>query len=127
MLSLISALMLQSVTSILPSQITKGTVFDDFCSLYNRVAYAVVDELYVDWAIPLVEQIVRDEFDALAWNVIWHAMFKLFAVMNPVRPSAAFIGEPLTNSLAESWKEWQRTNVNFPLPLYLLFHYLSYT
>jgi hypothetical protein len=43
-------------------------------------------------AIPLVEQIVRNEPDVPTWNNadIWHAVFELVARTNPITPLTAF-------------------------------------
>jgi hypothetical protein len=88
-LDLIQALQIEPAARTLPSRIADRTVSGDLAILYGRVDS---NQLDIASAIPLVEQIVRNEPDALTWNDadIWHAVFELVARTNPATPPTAF-------------------------------------
>jgi hypothetical protein len=89
LLDLIQALQIEPAARTLPSRIADRTVSGDLAILYGRVDS---NQLDITLAIPLVEQIVRNEPDAPTWNDadIWHAVFELVARTNPATPPTAF-------------------------------------
>jgi hypothetical protein len=88
-LDLIQALQIEPAARILPSRIAERTLSGDLGLLYSRVD---ANQLDIALAIPLVEQIVRNEPDVPTWNDadIWHAVFELVARTNPITPPTAF-------------------------------------
>jgi len=88
-LDLIQALQIEPAARTLPSRIADRTVSGDLAILYGRVDS---NQLDIVSAIPLVEQIVRNEPDAPTWNDldIWHAVFELVVRTNPTTPPTAF-------------------------------------
>lgn len=88
-LDLIQALQIEPAARTLPSRIADRTLSGDLAILYGRVDS---NQLDIASAIPLVEQIVRNEPDVSTWNDadIWHAVFELVARTNPATPLTAF-------------------------------------
>ncbi|TGO43961.1 hypothetical protein BCON_0689g00010 [Botryotinia convoluta] len=88
-LDLILALQNQPASRILPSRVADRTLSSDLAILYSRVDSNQLDSIS---AIPLVEQILRNDPDTPTWNDadIWHAVFELVARTNPITPPTAF-------------------------------------
>ncbi|KAJ2901648.1 uncharacterized protein MKZ38_001607 [Zalerion maritima] len=88
-LDLIQALLIEPAARILPSRIADRTLSGDLAILYGRLDSNQLDSAS---AIPLVEQIVRNEPDALTWNDadVWLAVFELVVRTNPATPPTAF-------------------------------------
>ncbi|KAG9228380.1 hypothetical protein BJ875DRAFT_389540 [Amylocarpus encephaloides] len=88
-LDLIQALQIEPAARTLSSRIAERTLSGDLAILYGRLDSNQLDSAS---AIPLVEQIVRNERNAPAWNDadIWHAVFELVARTNPITPPTAF-------------------------------------
>jgi len=88
-LDLIQAMHIEPAARTLPSRVADRTVSGDLAILYGRVDS---NQLDIASAIPLVEQIVRNEPDASTWNDadIWHVVFELVARTNPATPPTAF-------------------------------------
>lgn len=76
-----------SIIKVLDNSLIR--ISGDLAILYGRVDS---NQLDIASAIPLVEQIVRNEPDTLTWNDadIWHAVFELVARTNPATPPTAF-------------------------------------
>ena len=89
MLDLIQALLIEPAARILPSRIADRTLSGDLAILYGRLDSNQLDSAS---AIPLVEQIVRNEPDAPIWNDAdtWLAVSELVARTTPVTPPTAF-------------------------------------
>ncbi|OAF59713.1 hypothetical protein VC83_03925 [Pseudogymnoascus destructans] len=102
-LDLIQALQIEPAARTLPSRIADRTVSGDLAILYGRVD---ANQLDIASAIPLVEQIVKNEPDEPTWNDsdIWHAVLELVARTNPATPPTAFekavLDTPLRSSSA---------------------------
>lgn len=102
-LDLIQALQIEPAARTLSSRIANRTLSGDLTILYGRLDS---NQLNSASAIPLVEQIIRNEPDTPTWNDadIWLAIFKLVARTTPVTPPTAFekavFDTPLRSSLA---------------------------
>ncbi|KAF8846692.1 hypothetical protein BDZ45DRAFT_719281 [Acephala macrosclerotiorum] len=88
-LDLIQALLIEPAARILPSRIADRTLSGDLAILYSRLDSNQLDSAL---AIPLIEQIVGNEPDALTWNDadIWLAVFELVVRTTPATPPTAF-------------------------------------
>ncbi|KAF7907344.1 uncharacterized protein EAF01_004931 [Botrytis porri] len=100
-LDLILALQNQPASRILPSRIADRTLSSDLTILYSRVDSNQLDSAS---AIPLVEQILRNDPDTPTRNDadIWHAVFELVARTNPITPLTAFEKSVLDTPLRSS-------------------------
>ncbi|KAL5318088.1 hypothetical protein ACEPPN_015192 [Leptodophora sp. 'Broadleaf-Isolate-01'] len=89
LLDLILALQNQTAARILRSRIGDRTLAGDLGILYGRVDS---NQLDIASAIPLVEQVVKNEPDAPTSNDvdIWQTVFELVARTNPATPPTAF-------------------------------------
>jgi len=88
-LDLIQALLIEPAARILPSRIADRTLSGDLAILYGRVDSNQLDSAL---AIPLVEEIVRNEPDTPTWNNadIWLAVFDLVARTTSVTSPTVF-------------------------------------
>merc|ERR1712225_122179 len=97
LLDLILALQNQTAARILRSRIGDRTLAGDLGILYGRIDS---NQLDLASAIPLVEQVVKNEPDAPTSNDvdIWQAVFELVARTNPATPPTAcekILSDPL--------------------------------
>ena len=102
-LDLIQALLIEAAARIFRSRIADRTLSGDLAILYSHVDS---NQLDITLAIPLVEQIVRNEPGVPIWNDadIWHAVFELIArtylITPPIASKKAFFNTPLRSTAA---------------------------